>query len=530
MDRSNLCIRQGTVLAAPMHTMIASLMEPTNASGHAHAADPTAPRGCNAPALMKTGAIGKPKVLVAVANHGTKNKPFLDKLLAEYRSMDRHEVKIVVLSNIPKDLGPDVEVKVGLPCRDPWSLPFGYKTLFAERAEEYDLFIYTEDDTLITEKNLDAFAEVTRVLPGDFVAGFLRYEVSPEGRRFYPDMHSHFHWDPNSVMRFGNSLFASYTNEHAACFILTQVQLRRAIDSGGFMLPPRRGRYDMLVTAATEPYTSCGTQKLICISRIGDFCLHHLPNAYCGILGLDMEVGMSDINRLESYASESSKISRGPLFEHHPLRDSDGWNKKYYENRRDDIIKLVPRDARRVLSVGCGCGTTEAELVKRGIEVVGIPLDAIIGALAGTKGIAMLSPDFELAAKELDGQQFDCILMMDILQLLRDPVAIMRQYCVFLRDGGTVLVSVPNWNYLGILRQRLSTRGRASFECRATARSAGVHRTTKARVTGWLRQGGLSRVTHAAEAEPRLERIQKWTLGLADELLCRNLLISARRQ
>jgi SAM-dependent methyltransferase len=444
--------------------------------------------------------------------------------------MEYYDVDIVVLSNIPKDLGPDVDVKVGFPTKDPWSLPFGYKELLAKHATEYDLFIYTEDDTLITERNIEAFEKETMVLPEEYIAGFLRYEVFPDGRRAYPDMHSHFHWDVNSVVRFGNSLFAYHTNEHSACFILTQGQLRKAINSGGFMLPPRIGRYDMLVTAATEPYTGCGMKKLICISRLDDFSLHHLPNVYLGILGLDEAIGKLEVERLISLASCKTELPPGPLFEPYPLRDSDRWNKQYYEAQRDDVMDLVPRDARSVLSIGCGCGNTEAVLVNRGIRVTGIPLDAIVSAVVETRGIEILPPDFELASKKLEGRQFDCILILDILQQVRNPVSIMNTYRGFLRDGGAIIVSVPNWNYYGTLRQRLTVRGRAGLECRATARSEGVHRTSKTRVTGWLYESGFRRFKHGGTPGPRLEKISRWTFGLADGVLCRNIVISARRR
>ena len=123
------------------------------------------------------------KILIAIANYGTKNARYLEKVLDEYRSMTRFPLDIVVLSNIPKDLGPGVEVIVGLPTKDPWSLPFGHKALFAERMQQYDLFIYSEDDTLITERNIDAFITMTKILPEKYIAGFLRYEISETGKK-----------------------------------------------------------------------------------------------------------------------------------------------------------------------------------------------------------------------------------------------------------------------------------------------------------------------------------------------------------
>ena len=81
---------------------------------------------------------------------------------------------ITVLSNVPKELGPNVEVAVGLPTKDPWSLPFGHKKIFSERIEDYDLFIYSEDDVLVTWKNIQTFLHLTKMLPKNDICGFLR--------------------------------------------------------------------------------------------------------------------------------------------------------------------------------------------------------------------------------------------------------------------------------------------------------------------------------------------------------------------
>jgi hypothetical protein len=48
---------------------------------------------------------------------------------------------------------------------------------------------------------------------------------------------------------------ADLANDHSARFMLTCQQLQRAIRSGGFLVAPHRGRYDLAVTATTHPYT-----------------------------------------------------------------------------------------------------------------------------------------------------------------------------------------------------------------------------------------------------------------------------------
>src|SRR6266700_1608146 len=83
------------------------------------------------------------RILVVIASFGSQNDVFLERVIAEYRSMP-YEIDIVAVSNIQKDLGPAIEVRVGLPDeKNPHSLPFAHRTILAERANNYDLFIYS---------------------------------------------------------------------------------------------------------------------------------------------------------------------------------------------------------------------------------------------------------------------------------------------------------------------------------------------------------------------------------------------------
>jgi hypothetical protein len=225
------------------------------------------------------------RVLVAITSYGSKNDAYLPHILEEYRSMP-YDVDLVVLSNTRKVLGADVELVVGLPTPDPWSLPFGHKRIFDDRLNDYDLFIHTEDDMLITQRNVEAFLQVRKVLPEQEIAGFLRYEESADGKMNYPDVHAYFHWDPASVCSRGPYALAFLTNEQSACYVLTQDQLRRAIKSGRYLVDPHRGRYGLCETAATDPYTQCGFKRYVCTSHLDDFLVHHLSNKYVGRLGV----------------------------------------------------------------------------------------------------------------------------------------------------------------------------------------------------------------------------------------------------
>src|SRR4051812_47484139 len=155
------------------------------------------------------------RVLAAIASFGERNLAYLREIIQQYHAMTTLEVDVVVLSEAPKALPPSVRVIVGLPSANPWSLPFGHKRLFADSIEDYDLFIYSEDDMGVTEGNLRAFVSATKLLPSDEIAGFLRYEKAKDGSVWMPDAHSSFHWEPRSVVERGGEIFARYTNEHA---------------------------------------------------------------------------------------------------------------------------------------------------------------------------------------------------------------------------------------------------------------------------------------------------------------------------
>ncbi len=464
------------------------------------------------------------KILVAIANYGTKNMGHLNTLIQEYRSMP-HDVDIVVLSNVPKNLGPDIEVIAGLPTKDPWSLPFGHKTLFAERADDYDLFIYSEDDTLITEQNIRAFLDVTNVLPKREIAGFMRYEVDSSGQKYYSTVHSHFHWVPDSITSIGSYKFARFTNDHSACYLLTQEQLKKAIDSGGYLVGPHQGRYDLLCTAATDPYTQCGFAKVICISHVQDFMTHHLPNIYIGKLGLESSEFHRQIDALLSM--KTNGMPQGRLFQTETNLKQAKWSKSYYEPCQDDIVAIVPEHAKDVLSVGCGWGATEAKLAERGIRVVGIPLDSIIAVCARAKGVEVVPPDFDKAIETLADRRFDCIVFSNVLQHLRNPADILSKYTKLLAEDGVIVVSAPNFNHIKAWRDSPSKsvpyRDERMFD------GTQLHFTTKRMVKKWFQQSGMETACIKYGLNGRYGKAARLSLGMFNDLLASNLILVGKK-
>jgi 2-polyprenyl-3-methyl-5-hydroxy-6-metoxy-1,4-benzoquinol methylase len=391
------------------------------------------------------------RLLVVIASYGEKNLEFLKDIIRRYRSMAM-KVDIVVASEASKNLDAGVKVIVGLPSRNPHSLPFAHRRIFADNVDRYDLFVYSEDDIGVSEANIDAFVRVTPDLEPDEIAGYIRFEIGQNETVFLPDVHGGFHWKPDSVRGRGDHTVAEFTNEHAGFYILTQSQLRRAIDSGGFIRDPYEGRYSMLETAATDPYTCCGFRKVICISALEEFLIHHMSNRYLDQMGLPLSSFKDQIQTLMDIRNGIHPAST--LCEVEPKILQRNWRKSYYENCYDELLDMVPWEAESILSVGCGWGATETELKKRGARVTAVPLDSVIGAMAATRGIEMVYGTIKEGLRSLRGRKFDCVLITNILHLLPEPWPSLVSYSRLVKQRGTLVITGPNFEFLPHLAKR----------------------------------------------------------------------------
>jgi 2-polyprenyl-3-methyl-5-hydroxy-6-metoxy-1,4-benzoquinol methylase len=443
------------------------------------------------------------RMLVAIANHGTKNQPYLARLLAAYRSM-RHEVDIVVLSDTPKDLGPDIEIHVGAPTENPWSLPFAHRRLFADRADAYDLFVYSEDDTLIEQQHVDAFVELNGLLLEDEVPGFLRFEEHESGQRSYCSIHSSYRWLPETVANQNGEVFASFSNEHSACYILTRDHLKRAIASGGFLVEPHEGEYDMLVSAATDPYTRCGLRRRICVSRIDDVLLHHLPNVYLGKLGVSETEFRAQLRGLMGIAC--GELTPGSLLRPDSNLPTIAWNIPQYPKGSPELRSLVEGRGHRVLSIGCASGRLEQELFGSGSDVSVIPLDSVCAEVAMTRSFRAGSPDLQLGLASLAAEEpFDVILLHHVLEHVRDPGVWLRSAADVLAPDGILVVTTFNARAANL--RRLLRRPSPPVPRRARFDQDGVHHVTAPRVRGWGADAGVEAAEMRMEAFGRIRAL-----------------------
>ncbi len=379
------------------------------------------------------------RVLVAIASFGNRNIECLRRIISNYFSM-RFALDVVVVSEAPKELDRRVNVVVGLPSSNPWSLPFAHKRVFLERMDQYDLFIYSEDDMEVSEDGILAFRTLSSQLRDDEIAGYLRYEVDEVGNRFLPDFHGSFRWKVSSVRRRGEHIIAEFSNEHSAFYVLNRQQLRQAIKSGGFLREPYEGRYDMLCTAATDPYTSCGFKKVLNVSSINSCLVHHVTNRYAGRTGLAFDDFEDQLSTLRAIAEGGHPAHEDVFDVGEQGRES---SVDHYSPPWEDLQELLPEDTSTILTLGCGSGKMERALVNGGFRVTSIPVDSVMAASAAKEGVEIVHANrVGEAWLQLAGRRFDAIIHHEI--------AADQARCSgpLLSNGGILLVKAPNSAYL----------------------------------------------------------------------------------
>lgn len=391
------------------------------------------------------------RILVGIASFGNGHLELLKRLIADYQKYSDH-VDVVVFSDGPKVLGEKVEVIVGLPSKNPWSLPFAHKKTFAARVDKFDVFIYSEDDIGFHAEQLDSFLRVTSRLPSDEIAGYLRYEIAQDGTKYLTEPWQHFHWVPESARTRGEYTVAQFTNEHAGFYVLTQAQLRRAIASGGFVREPYTARYRLPETAATDPYTSCGFKKVVPISHLNDFLVHHIPNKYVNFLPVTSSRFAAQIKTLEKI-----RVGEHPgttLCAVEPSKWFNGYQKSFYEKPSRFLSATIPDAAKTVLSVGAGWGALETDLIKRGKRVTALPLDSVFGADLQENNIEVILADLENCFSALQGRTFDCVVMTNLLHLQANPAGLLEQLARFISLKGSIVLAGPNFDRFPRLLKR----------------------------------------------------------------------------
>ncbi len=117
-----------------------------------------------------------------------------------------------------------------------------------------------------------------------------------------------------------------------------------------------------------------------------------------------------------------------------------------------DILKLLPPDAKVIVGIGCGTGSTgrEYKQVNPHCQYIGIERDRKKAQIAVDRLNWVTFADIEeIAADSLDiaPGTVDCLIFGDLLPYLKHPWQILEQYSALLHPKGQLFASIPNVQY-----------------------------------------------------------------------------------
>jgi len=128
--------------------------------------------------------------------------------------------------------------------------------------------------------------------------------------------------------------------------------------------------------------------------------------------------------------------------------------KSYYGQIRTDVLELLPQNIKieKSLDVGCGIGKTSAYLKsKYNIrETVGMEYVPEIAQAAKANVDRVYELSLETDELPFSQNEFDLILLADVLEHLVDPWTILKDLVQYLSTNGLVLISIPNIQHFRI--------------------------------------------------------------------------------
>jgi 2-polyprenyl-3-methyl-5-hydroxy-6-metoxy-1,4-benzoquinol methylase len=133
-------------------------------------------------------------------------------------------------------------------------------------------------------------------------------------------------------------------------------------------------------------------------------------------------------------------------------RDPDGLSTRLHDYCVQRVVRIIrSAGAKTVLEVGCGDGWACGEMVKAGLDVVGIDWRSNALRYAGIRvpGAKFIQADvYGKALVEQFPEKFDAIALIEIIKRIRpaDCASALRNILSDLKDGGVLVLTAPSTN------------------------------------------------------------------------------------
>ena len=122
-------------------------------------------------------------------------------------------------------------------------------------------------------------------------------------------------------------------------------------------------------------------------------------------------------------------------------------DKAYYSNARVEMLQFIPKNAEKILEVGCGKGKFSAILTEQGKETWAIEPDTESAKIAAKSLSKVFCGTIDERLQDIPDNSFDVIVMNDVIEHLTEPWDDIQKLKPKLKADGVFVSSIPNVRY-----------------------------------------------------------------------------------
>ena len=117
----------------------------------------------------------KKNLLAVLVNYGDEQLDYLQEVITKLKSFKNFNVTVVVQSNIALSTN-GIDTLNVVTLEDYQLLPLTCRKEIWDRRNDYDVFIYGENDHLFLEKHVEKHLEYETILPDNRITGLIQFE------------------------------------------------------------------------------------------------------------------------------------------------------------------------------------------------------------------------------------------------------------------------------------------------------------------------------------------------------------------
>lgn len=196
------------------------------------------------------------------------------------------------------------------------------------------------------------------------------------------------------------------------------------------------------------------------------------------------------------------------------------------------MLPFVPATARRIADIGCAVGGFGLALRQQrpDLELLwGLEPDADAAMKARGNYDHIVVGDFPEAAAGVPSGSFDCIVLNDVLEHMREPEDALAATRRLLAPGGVIVASIPNVRHTSALLPLLLQGDWRYEDVGVLDRSHVRFFTRKTMIALFEHQGyAVERAEGINAWYPKLRMLRRLAGGRLDEFICMQFALVAR--